>query len=193
MAAMRLKTRPGCETCGTLGPRLGRAVARMNAVIGAVVDFARGGLFGTGLTVSPAPTDVGELCRTLVQDLSTLHPDRPILLEVGPSVHGRCDRGRIEQVLSNLVGNAIKHGEGAVLVGAREQEGRLALSVRNGGPAIPADRLASLFEPFQKRPDSDGLGLGLFIVREIVRAHGGTVEVRSTPEEGTTFTCGWPQ
>jgi signal transduction histidine kinase len=97
-------------------------------------------------------------------------------------------------VVSNLVVNAVHHGQDRILIEARGEPTRVVLRVRNGGPPIPPEELSTLFEAFKgprTRRSTEGLGLGLYIVKEIVRAHGGSVEVTSTVAEGTTFTCLW--
>ncbi|MFL5301544.1 MAG: sensor histidine kinase, partial [Anaeromyxobacteraceae bacterium] len=112
------------------------------------------------------------------------------------------DASRLGQVVSNLVGNALDHGgemgEASVEVWGEEDAVRIA--VHNEGPEIPTDLLPTLFEPFRRLARGDGegsrsahLGLGLFIVSEIARAHGGTVAVASAPGEGTTVTVTLPR
>ena len=111
-----------------------------------------------------------------------------------------CDPDRIARVVSNLVGNALAHGasDAPVHVLLREEPGCARLSVHNHGPPIPPDAQPHLFDPFWRGPDAarpsreDSLGLGLFIVKQVVDAHGGTVDVESTLEEGTTFSVGLP-
>jgi signal transduction histidine kinase len=108
-----------------------------------------------------------------------------------------CDPGRIQQVVSNLLGNALAHGSptGAVSFVATTDELALVLSVANAGEPIPAEHRAQIFNPFWRRSTSEsreGLGLGLYICSQIVKAHGGTLEVTSSEEAGTTFTARLP-
>ena len=109
------------------------------------------------------------------------------------------DPARMSQTVSNLVGNALTHGErGApVHVSVHGDEREVDLEVHNSGPPIPSDLLPVLFQPFRRGMLEDGtswsLGLGLYIVDQIVAAHGGTVSVRSTAQEGTTFTVHLPR
>jgi signal transduction histidine kinase len=110
---------------------------------------------------------------------------------------GRWDRTRLEQVVDNLVSNAIKFGKGRPIEVTLAQEGDTAiLHVTDRGIGIPEDKLATIFEPFERAvPDRHygGLGLGLYIVRAIVARLGGRISVRSTAETGTTFTVELPR
>lgn len=175
--------------------RILRASERMAQMIRDVLDFTRGQL-GGGIPVDPADADLAEICRRVVDETKAVQPQREIVVDTRGDLLGRWDAARLEQVVSNLVGNAIHHGQGRILVEAVSEAQQVVLRVSNGGQPIPAEELPTIFEPFSKAPGhtrrrSEGLGLGLYIVKEIVRAHGGTVEVRSTVEEGTTFSCVW--
>jgi signal transduction histidine kinase len=163
-----------------------------------LLDFARGRLAG-GIPVAPRPCDLQALCDEVVEEMRQAHPDREIHFEAAGDLHGEWDRDRVEQVVSNLVGNAIVHGTGAVCVTARDEGDEVVTTVHNQGPAIPAEAISTLFEPYTRPaeeadgPRSKGLGLGLYIASEIVHAHGGTISVTSAPGEGTTFTIRWPR
>ena len=107
-----------------------------------------------------------------------------------------CDVGRLAQLLSNLLANAVRHGaeSGVVAVRARTDNGQFELSVANSGPAIPPERMAVLFEPFSRAEHhhgQQGLGLGLYIASEIAQAHGGRLSVASDDAE-TCFTFSMP-
>jgi signal transduction histidine kinase len=114
-------------------------------------------------------------------------------------VRTRGDRDRLAQVFSNLVGNALEHGDPSqpVTLDIRVTGGDVTVTVHNHGAPISDDRLADLFEPFRGRlirsERSRGLGLGLYITEQIIRAHDGRIEVASTPERGTTFTVVLPR
>jgi signal transduction histidine kinase len=174
--------------------RILRASERMAQMIRDVLDFTRGQL-GGGIPVEPAEANLAEICHRVVDETKAVHPQREILLATRGDLGGRWDGARLAQVVSNLVGNAVHHGQGQIVVEAIGEERQVVLRVRNGGPPIPAEELPTIFEPFFKGPGprrrTEGLGLGLYIVKEIVRAHGGTVQVRSTSTEGTTFACVW--
>jgi two-component system sensor histidine kinase/response regulator len=174
--------------------RILRASERMGNMIRDVLDFTRGHL-GGGIPVEPTRGDLADICHRVVDETKAIHPEREIVFDARGDLSGTWDRSRLEQVVSNLVGNAVRHGQGTIVVEAVGEEREIVLRVRNGGPPIPEADLPSIFEPFKRSPDSsrrsEGLGLGLYIVREIVRAHGGTVQVRSSANEGTTFACVW--
>jgi signal transduction histidine kinase len=132
----------------------------------------------------------------VLDEIALSYPDRTLVLEQACPCEGEWDRDRIAQVATNLIVNAVKHGAAdrpiTVRVGIEGDEAHL--EVHNDGPAIPPGRLATIFEPFTtaSKPALDSLGLGLTIVREIVSAHGGHVDVSSSDEQGTTFRIGLP-
>jgi len=112
------------------------------------------------------------------------------------------DMRRINQMLSNLIGNALQHGEShtSVKVTAKGEKEGVALSVQNSGMPIPPSEIPTIFNPLkrgrgeeQKKSASSSLGLGLFITKEIIESHGGKIEVTSTAEEGTTFFAWLPR
>jgi signal transduction histidine kinase len=131
----------------------------------------------------------------IVDELRAAHPSRQVDLRCPPTVAGSWDRDRLEQVFSNLVGNAIHHGspERPVTVDVTDEGPEVVISVHNEGPYVAEALRAELFNPFRrgerdsKTTETAGLGLGLYISREVVVAHGGEIDVRSTPTEGTTF------
>jgi signal transduction histidine kinase len=96
-------------------------------------------------------------------------------------------------VLANLLENAIAHGGGSVDVVVNGSSDVVEIDVHNGGAPIATEAVARIFEPFRKSTGSRGLGLGLYIAREVARAHGGDIEVRSAPNEGTTFSVKLPR
>lgn len=194
MAAGLLFRRGGLseEQARTLA-RLGASAARMTSIIRDLLDFTRVRKDGT-LPVEPRAIDLAELVRHAAAELQAVHPDREIVLEVPDAAPAMGDPERLVQVVSNLVGNAVQHGppRRPVRVAVRRHEAGVAILVHNEGPPIPSALLPEIFEPFRQgvRPSdaSGSVGLGLFIVRELVRAHGGRVEVESSAEAGTTFT-----
>jgi signal transduction histidine kinase len=174
--------------------RILRSSERMAQMIRDVLDFTRGQL-GGGIPVDPSHADLAEICNRVVDEAKAVNPQREIVLSIRGDTSGDWDAPRLEQVVSNLVGNAIHHGQGTIQVEAVGEPGEVVLRVHNGGPPIPAEELPNLFEAFKRSPRTgkrtEGLGLGLYIVKEIVRAHGGKVEVASSTEEGTSFSCVW--
>jgi signal transduction histidine kinase len=171
--------------------RIRRAARRMSNMIQQLVDFTRGEL-GGGIPIQPVPMDFGVVVRSVVDEVSTAHRGVEIQVETTGELLGMWDGERVHQALTNLVGNAVLHGKGCIRVSASGQRAGVLVKVHNAGPAIPVDQLPRIFEPFRKEERSTGLGLGLYIVREIIRRHGGTIHVRSNEERGTTFTSYWP-
>jgi PAS domain S-box-containing protein len=174
-----------------------QAARRMNEMIGTLLDFTRLRFHGS-LPVAVEEIDLDELVRGVVAELQAAHRMRAIELCASGNLRGRWDPGRIAQLLSNLAANALSHGarETPVRVELAEDGEAVLLSVSNRGPVISPETVDRLFEPFHQGADSGdgrrGLGLGLFIVREIVRAHGGTIDVRSF-DDLTTFAVTLPR
>ena len=181
--------------------RILRSADRMTRMIEQLLDYARVRQ-GHGIPLQPGPADLGEICCPVFQEIEDAHPQARLLVQEMGDLSGVWDSDRLAQVVSNLVGNAIQHGApgGDVAV---ELDGRDATAVRlrvhNSG-SIPADAIATLFEAFKQAPAQPapgtrkpGLGLGLFIAREIARAHGGDLGVRSSDVEGTTFEVTLPR
>ena len=173
------------------------SVARMAGLIDNVMDFARGRL-GGGLTLERDDTQPLEpVLRQVIAELQTGNPDRRIeaCFSLTESVY--CDRRRIGQLASNLIGNAVSYGAAhePVHVGARTAGGWFEFHVANAGAAIPPAILAELFQPFARGKDGpgrQGLGLGLYISQAIAKAHGGTLEVVSSDAQ-TRFTFRMPR
>ncbi|MDB4968505.1 MAG: multi-sensor signal transduction histidine kinase [Myxococcales bacterium] len=178
--------------------RIDRAAWRMAEMIRTLLDVAQVRFHGS-LPVSPAPTDLAEVARAIVDELRAAEPDRAIELDVRGDANGQWDRARLGEVLSNLVGNALVHGTAGepVRVAIDVSGDDVRLRVHNGGEPITPEMRAALFEPFRRGAQETGtfrgLGLGLYIVRQIVLAHGGAITVDSTPTDGTTFTVRLPR
>ena len=171
-------------------------VMRMSGLIDNVLDFARGRL-GGGITLSrDANRPLEPVLQQVVDELRTTMPDRVIESDFRIEAPVNCDRSRIGQMVSNLLGNALTHGSAdtPVKVGASTENGMFELWVANAGEPIPDAAMAHLFLPFfrgQVRASLQGLGLGLHIASEIARAHDGTLTATSTAEE-TRFTFRMP-
>jgi two-component system sensor histidine kinase/response regulator len=177
----------------TSAARILRSSQRMAQMIRDLLDFTRGHL-GGGIPVEPAEANLAEICNRVVDETKAVHPQREITVAIRGDLNGHWDASRLEQVVSNLLVNAVHHGQDRIVVEAVGEQDHVVLRVSNGGPPIPADQLPTIFEAFKnpgERRHTQGLGLGLYIVKEIVRAHGGTVEVTSNENQGTTFACIW--
>jgi signal transduction histidine kinase len=177
--------------------RIRANVTRMSSLINDVLDFARGRM-GEGIGVQIKDVDdVNAGLAAVVREFQDGQPDRQILANISVTRKVRCDLGRIQQVASNLIGNALKHGaaHGPVKVSARAEDTDFVLDVWNTGEPIPADSIDKICEPFWRPSttgDREGLGLGLYICSEILHAHGGTLSVTSTAASGTNFTARLP-
>jgi signal transduction histidine kinase len=177
--------------------RIGISVKRMSSLINDVLDFARARL-GEGMGVRVAEVeDIDAGLNAVVREFQDGQPGRQILANISVTRKVRCDLGRVQQVASNLIGNALKHGApgGPVKVSAQAEESDLVLNVWNTGEPIPPDDIDKVCKPFWRQSSTgnrEGLGLGLYICSEIVRAHGGTLSVTSSQESGTSFTARLP-
>jgi two-component system, sensor histidine kinase and response regulator len=179
--------------------RMTAAGRRMAAMIEQLLDLTRARLGGgIGFLRVREPLDVRELVQRTVDELRASHPGRDIALASASDCTTSGDPERLLQLFGNLVANALAHGAAGTAV-AVEVVGRrreVIVEVRNQG-VIPPDRVAKLFEPFQGKPQdvtrSAGLGLGLFIARQIATAHGGDIAVASSPTTGTVVTVRLPR
>jgi signal transduction histidine kinase len=177
--------------------RMRSSAGRMGRIIADLLSYTRTRL-GSGLPISPRPSALDEIVTRVVDELSAANPDRPIDVTREGDLAGEWDPDRLEQVASNLVSNAVDHGDpGApVRVELAGEADAVTLTVRNQGPTMPPEVLAHLFEPFSRGPDeksrkASGLGLGLYISREIVRGHGG--EIRALSDGETVVTVRLPR
>jgi signal transduction histidine kinase len=175
------ETRPVVE-------RIRRSAVRMAALVDDVVDFTRGRM-GAGIALNARDAEVDQTLEQVVDEMRGLYPTREIEASIAPGLQLHCDPERIAQLLSNLLKNALVHGSGEapVQVGAALAAGEFVLSVTNEGRELPQYVIDGLFKPYWRaasRPGSEGLGLGLYIVDQIARAHGGAIGVRS--EGGST-------
>jgi sigma-B regulation protein RsbU (phosphoserine phosphatase) len=171
------------------------SVDRMAGLIDDVMDFARGRLgSGIGLHLTTGPLE--PVLRHVVEELEANHPSRDFICDFDLPDDVSIDAGRISQLVSNLLGNALTHGDpkAPVRLGAIAHAGQLQIWVANAGPAIPTRAMERLFQPFfrgEVRDSQQGLGLGLHIACEIAKAHGGTLTVASDDSE-TRFTLSVP-
>jgi sigma-B regulation protein RsbU (phosphoserine phosphatase) len=197
--AMELLTRLGAtEKQQQVIARVNRAAARANRLVLDLLDFTQARV-GRGLSVSIQTIDLHETIAAIVEDLRLAHPTRVLRHVRSGEATCSADPNRLAQVVGNLVGNALTYGQRdqAVTVSSRVAEDWATVAVHNLGEPIPEPSRAQIFEPMQRGTSASSsvrsVGLGLFIVREIARAHGGTALVESSREQGTTFSVRFPR
>ena len=186
------------DTLRTALRRIVESAERMNRMINQLLDFTRVRL-GHGMHLVRQSLDLGDLCKAIIAELEAAYARKFAYIERGSTL-GRYDRDRLYQVLTNLGSNACQHGAPGVpitflLDGTDEQ--RISLEVQSGG-TIPEELLPVLFEPFQSRAVNrdkphEGVGLGLYISRQVVLAHGGEMRVSSDSAQGTRFIVSLPR
>jgi two-component system, sensor histidine kinase and response regulator len=185
---------PEVQKCAA---RLTSSGTRMVHIIDELFDLSRARL-GGGIPIERQPIELSTVARKTVAEFEATNPSRKIELISEGRLTGEWDGGRLGQVLSNLVGNAVRHGIVTIPITVRltGSESDVEICVHNGGH-ISEDLIPRLFQPFQsgvgRRTRAEGLGLGLYIVQQIVIAHGGEVHVSSTPAEGTTVRIRLPR
>jgi signal transduction histidine kinase len=195
MMAALLERRPDAgEATHRAAERIAVSADRMRRMIADLLDFTRARL-GTGIPLQHEVVDLHELCINVVDELKLLHPDRELRCAGGEEREGvamcECDADRMSQVLHNLLGNALAYGAADRPILLRldcRSADQIRVDVVSHGKPIPREALPLLFEPFKRATQEPnrraaGLGLGLYIVRKIVEAHGGRVEVESTAEQ----------
>ena len=178
--------------------RILASATRMTRMIEDLLDVTRARVAG-GIPIQPQPMDLHPMLDRVMNEIRSIHPKRRVELITQGDLHGTWDGERLAQVISNLVTNALQHGAQDVPVSV-EVDGTdardLRIRVRNGG-SIPEHRRAALFDPFhdvsRMVESRNGLGLGLYIVREIVLAHGGSVDVHANGSDETAFWISLPR
>ncbi len=182
-----------------LGARILSNANRMERIISVLLDYARVRA-GQAIPLRRQPCDVAALVDVVAEECEASHPGRAVVRGGQGDPVGEWDPDRLSQALANLVANALDYSptSSCVEVSWRGERGEVEIEVANEGRPIPPDSLARLFEPFRRagepgKGDSDGLGLGLFIARAIVLAHGGHIEVQSRDGERTRFTVRLPR
>jgi signal transduction histidine kinase len=196
LGAQLLQSEPLPEWSAPVLDRMRRSIDRITRLVDDVTDFARGRL-GGGIPVARSPIrDVIGMLEHVVAEQRAAYPQRKITLATAGEGGIAGDRTRLAQLLQNILGNALTHSphDSPVSVGITLRTDELELFVTNSGPAIPDGVRARMFEPYQRGTDTKpgGLGLGLYIASEIVRAHGGAIDVTSEPGM-TTVRCTIPR
>ena len=190
--------------------RMFNSARRMSKLINDLLDFTRTHL-GPGIPIRVRQGSLAAVCEEVVNELRTSHPEQLIDLTMPSHLDAIFDEGRMAQVLSNLIGNAIQYGrlETPVRVSMRASGADVIIDVNNQGTPVATGKLAAVFDPMVRiaagahAADGDSassnyiertsLGIGLYISRQIVQAHGGTISLVSTQAEGTTFTVTMPR
>lgn len=194
-----------CEGLGQKETGLVRKIAnnasQATRLIDQLLDLTRSRL-GGGIPIDLTRFNLNGVCRQVIDETQLTHAERPLRVDVRGDLTVVWDRDRIYQLLANLVGNAVHHGEPLSPIELRIDGGEteVVIDVANQGEPIPQETLPFIFDAFRKgrtlhpsRTQGPGLGLGLFIVREIVRSHGGSIAVTSSASDGTTFRVRLPR
>jgi signal transduction histidine kinase len=182
----------------TLASRIVSSGLRMNHMVDDLLDFTRSQL-GSAIPITRTHIDLETVIRDAVEEVVASRPDTPVHLEITGDLTGSFDKGRISQVLSNLLTNARTHGASGsrITVKAQGTASTVIVSVHNLGSPIPRADFHRIFEPMSsvesKSRDAGHLGLGLYIAKQIVSGHGGSIEVDSEEAAGTTFTFKLPR
>lgn len=183
--------------------RINRSAARMSSMIKDLLEYTRTRL-GRAIPISPEPASMEQICRVAFDEIRAAYPERIFKLETSGPLQGRFDAERIHQVLANLLNNAVQHGARSqpIILRAHGDADKITLQVRNYGRPIPPDQLQVIFNPLvqippalvdEDDPPSTSLGLGLYIAREIVAQHGGTMAAESSDRDGTVFSARLPR
>jgi signal transduction histidine kinase len=179
--------------------RIDRSGRRMSVMIEELLDLTRGRLAG-GIPIHPAPVDLRGICQRTIDELAVVSADRMVELASHGDTSGRWDGERLAEVVANLLANAVRYSPGdsvvRVCLDGRHRD-HVALEVTNRCAPIPPDLAAQIFDPFRRGENRGsaprGLGLGLYIAREIARAHRGTLALRNNEGGTTTFRVSLPR
>lgn len=183
--------------------RIKRASREMNRLITDLLEYTRTRL-GAGIPIARTLCDLGPVCEESLEAIRAGYPEQQFVHQMSGDLNIHADAPRIQQALSNLLNNAVQHGDrlAPVMLSAEGGVDAIVLKIANAGDPIPADALHAIFEPLVQALSASSqthersktsLGLGLFIVREIVLGHGGTITVQSSVEMGTVFTIRLPR
>lgn len=193
---------PGGAPLEAVG-RINRGAAKMSSMIKDLLEYTRTRL-GRAIPISPEAVSMEHICQLALDEIRAAHPERAFRLETSGNLEGRFDSERLQQVLSNLLANAVRHGDRnqPITLSAHGTSDKVTVRVKNYGRPIPPDQLQVIFNPLVQIPsalvdeDSDpvtSLGLGLYIAHEIVAMHGGTIVAESSDRDGTVFSARLPR
>lgn len=187
------------ERQNMLNAQISQSTSRITSIIDDLLDVTRA-RFNSRVPVVRTPMDMGFVSRQVVDELRIVHPTRIIILEVSGDLKGEWDRARVGQVFSNLIGNALQYSfkDTSIVVGVTGTPREVVLTIHNEGTPIPPEKLETIFTSLTRasvesdRPGGTNLGLGLYITKDILVSHGGTLTVTSD-EDGTEFTATFPR
>jgi signal transduction histidine kinase len=180
---------------------IGECARRIDDLIDNLLDMTRARL-GAGLQLNRSSMDMGIVGHQIVDEVRTAHPDHTITLDLSPNLSGSWDRARVGQVFANLLSNAVQYGFKGypIHVTISGKDDAVEVIVHNSGQAISADEIGGIFDPISRAGSnvrdnrrSLNLGLGLYITQQILAAHGGTIAVTSSQEDGTEFVARFPR
>lgn len=177
-----------------------RGTGHMTMMVNDLLELVRSRL-GKSLPIEPAPMDLAQAAKEAITRACAAHPECDPALEIVGDTQGVWDPRRLDQMLQNLIGNALQHGSDkrVVTLTLKGEADSVQLTVHNDGIPIPADAIPTIFDPLVRSASealgepTTSLGLGLFIVKEVVNAHQGTIEVISNEADGTLFTVVLPR
>lgn len=194
------KARTGQEI-DSIASQMTISVSAMDHLIADMLDFART-VFGAGIPLTKSNTDLKLLCEEVLNETKLTHSLIDFEYHCNGPNQGKWDRARLRQVLTNLLTNAAEHGdkEQPIIITLHEEDSNIILKLQNKGDPIPKEKLKNLFSPMHSREAAEikensglGLGLGLYIAKQIVIAHGGDIAVESSQSGGTIFTICLPK
>jgi signal transduction histidine kinase len=184
-----------------LASQISSSAEAMTRLLTDFIDFTVSRL-GAGIPLVRAQVNLAVPLRAVVNEYSASHPAANLVLELQGELSGKWDESRLRQLLSNLIGNAIQHGQpkAPIYVSAKGEERSVVIQIQNSGDPIPVELIPTIFEPLVQAPGPDrkkrrhgSMGLGLYIAKEVVIAHDGVIRVTSSAEAGTVFTISLPR
>jgi signal transduction histidine kinase len=180
--------------------RITSSAAKMGSMIEDLLEYTRTRL-GRSIPITREATSIEQICILALEEIRAAHPERTFKLDVSGELRGLFDSERLQRVLSNLLGNAVQHGarDQPITLSAHGEPDRITVRVKNRGRPIPESQLQVIFNPLVQLPSTEtddlppSLGLGLYIAREIVAMHGGSIAAKSSAEDGTVFSAFLPR
>lgn len=202
LLSMLLEKNSATDATRAQAGQIRRSAREMGAMVSDLLEYTRTNL-GKGIPVVPHEANISSICRQALEEIRSGQPGREFLLNAPETLACKVDSARLRQALSNLLNNAVQHGDpgSAITLTARAEGELIALSVHNTGTPIPSESLQVIFDPLVQLSEQSAvkismhatnLGLGLFIAREVALGHGGTIGVTSTVQGGTVFTMRLP-